>query len=438
MPNDDYSYEANRTLFMSLIRPIRDGDFDQGRDFLKRYLSRMEFNADQTKTRIQSLEQTDNFATVQDALVKFLKSHVGFTSELDNITNRLSTATLKKLCSGAVALWKRRGTPVSLVNMIRLLTGRSVTYRDWFYYRVLIGDSAAPDPNSMILGEEQSGFDINLGGGSVSVFDEFYSQIRMMDPGIPSFGSAGTDAQLLLDIANLCRPVSERIEIALLDFWDTFADGSLSRWQPNLGLNASVANGIATVPPGAGGAPNLRQIRFDGAGLPIWDDYTEYVVGMKIKFSGTGPVSFTLLQDNLGSIQVAIQATLDGRGGTISIPHVIDFANGEDGGAFGAFGTIIKFGVWYTFRIWVRGGDGAGNFGVRCTLDGNLLCEVYANLNSFIVDPSDAPRHGTWSFFNASGGDVQITNVETWRTPRMRFATIGPSGYSYTDNYLTG
>lgn len=423
---------------MSLIRPIRDADFDQGRDFLKRYLSRMEYNADQTRSRIQSLAQTDDFSTVPDALVKYLKSHVGFTDEMAGITNRLSTPTLRKLCSGAVALWKRRGTPVSLVNMIRLLTGRSVTYHDWFYYRTLIGDSTTPDPSSMVLGEEQSGFDINLTGGNVSVFDEFFSQVRMMDPGSLHPGQLGTDAQLLLDIANLCRPMSERIEIALLDFWDTFTDTSLSLWKNGLGVGALVSGNIATILAAGGGTPNLRQITFDTFGTPIWDVYTEYVAGMKIMFNAAGAVTFNMLQDNNGLLQVVIQATADGRNGQISIPHIKEYVNGEDAGSFGAFNTFIKAGVWYTFRIWVRGGDGNGNFAVRCTLDGNLICDVTGNVNAIVPDPSDAPRHGNWSFTNNGAGTVQITDVETWRTPKMRLATVGPTGYSFTDNYLLG
>jgi phage tail-like protein len=82
---------------------------------------------------------------------RFLKDIVGFTKELDNITNDISDADLRKVISLAVALWKTKGTEPGYENIVRLFTGSNVRIFNWFAFRYIVGEKA--------FGEEQLGED---------------------------------------------------------------------------------------------------------------------------------------------------------------------------------------------------------------------------------------------------------------------------------------
>jgi len=138
-------------MFQFIHRPIRIIDRTQGKNFVERFLTGPQTIWEQTQTKIGELSAINDPATTRVDLLQFLKDHVGFTQELNNITQDLGENDLRKLIALAVALWKQKGIEPGYENIIRLFTGKSVRIFNWFDFRLIIGENA--------FGEEQLGED---------------------------------------------------------------------------------------------------------------------------------------------------------------------------------------------------------------------------------------------------------------------------------------
>jgi phage tail-like protein len=190
------------SLYKAIIQPLRAADTS---GLLQRYLKGPQAVHDQLEAAILSLPDQIKPDKVRADLLQYLMPLVGFTSELRSITDRLTPTQLRRLLTVAVPLWDQRHTRRGLINAIRLLTGRAALYSDWFKYRAILDEVA--------LMEDQlfSGGDFWLVGGSVSAYDEFWSNIRLMDDGT-------LDELLLIDVCRLMRPLDERFEVFIDDF----------------------------------------------------------------------------------------------------------------------------------------------------------------------------------------------------------------------------
>ncbi len=104
-----------------------------------------------TQSKIVKVVELIDPAKTPDDTVKFLKDHVGFTKELDSITQGLTTDELRKLIVLAVPLWRQKGLEIGYKNIVRLFTGAGSRVFNWFDFRFIIGEKA--------LGEEQLGED---------------------------------------------------------------------------------------------------------------------------------------------------------------------------------------------------------------------------------------------------------------------------------------
>lgn len=131
--------------------PIRVADKIDGNLFLERFLTGVQANFERTQLQINTVPEILNPAKTRADLLQYLKDHVGFTKELNNITNGLSESDLRKLISLAVALWKQKGTDVGYANIVRLFTGATARIFNWFDFRMIVGEKA--------FGEEQLGED---------------------------------------------------------------------------------------------------------------------------------------------------------------------------------------------------------------------------------------------------------------------------------------
>lgn len=138
-------------LYSFLHRPLRVIDQSQGDSFLERLLLGAQHIFEDTERLILALPDLIDPAKTRADLLGYLKDHVGFTKELDNITQDLSENDLRKLISLAVALWKQKGTEPGYENIVRLFTGKAVRIFNWFDFRLIIGEKA--------FGEEQLGED---------------------------------------------------------------------------------------------------------------------------------------------------------------------------------------------------------------------------------------------------------------------------------------
>lgn len=143
--NPNFQHDA----FRMLHQPLRVLDAIEGRNFLERFLIGAQTIFEDTQDRIKTIPEL--FDPAKTPRPDLLKDHVGFTKELNNITNDLSENDLRKLISLAVALWKQKGVDPGYANIVRLFTGKSARIFNWFDFRMIVGEKA--------FGEEQLGED---------------------------------------------------------------------------------------------------------------------------------------------------------------------------------------------------------------------------------------------------------------------------------------
>lgn len=131
-------------IFKFLHKPIRDAD--KKTTLVERFLQGPQSVWDDTLTpkREALIELTDPTKCPTEAL-QYLKPIVGFTSELNNITDNLSENDLRKLILLAIPLWKQKGLEVGYSNILRLLIGVTSRIHNWFKFRKLIGVAALGD-----------------------------------------------------------------------------------------------------------------------------------------------------------------------------------------------------------------------------------------------------------------------------------------------------
>ena len=138
-------------IFTFLHRPLRVLDEEQGDNFLERLLSGPQFIFEATQKKIAELKDIKNPAKTRADLLVYLKDHVGFTKELNNITQDLTEGDLRKLISVGIPIWNEKGTEPGYQDIVRIFTGKSVRVFNWFDYRLIVGEKA--------FGEEQLGED---------------------------------------------------------------------------------------------------------------------------------------------------------------------------------------------------------------------------------------------------------------------------------------
>lgn len=141
---------SNFSLYNAIIKPLRDADSTQ---LLLRYLKGPQSVRQDIESEILSLYDQVKPDKVRADLLQYLLPIVGFTSELRNITDRLTDEQLRRLALVAVPLWNQRHTRSGLVNAIRLLTGRAAHVTDWFAYRAILDEVAltGDDPEDLYI-----------------------------------------------------------------------------------------------------------------------------------------------------------------------------------------------------------------------------------------------------------------------------------------------
>ena len=136
-------------MYKFLHRPIRDRDQQEGRQFVERYMLAPQRQFEQAFLNLQKLFTLWVPETTPQP--RFLKDIVGFTKELDNITDDITDQDLRKLIALAVALWKEKGLDLGYEDIIRLFTGSATRVLDWFCFRFIVDEQA--------FGEEQGAND---------------------------------------------------------------------------------------------------------------------------------------------------------------------------------------------------------------------------------------------------------------------------------------
>lgn len=404
-----FDEEESDLIYRSLIRPIRQMDRDQGGLFLKRYLTRPQYHFDLTAEKIRNLDSTDLPSTISDGLLQYLKDHVGLTKEMDSITADLSTSDLRKLIQLAVPLWRGKGTQSGLMDVVRLLTGRTPMYIDWFGYRFLIGESG--------IGEEGTGADSWLIGGESSEMDEFTSHLRIMDDG-------DLNEQLLLDLVGLMRPLSERIEIALVDFIDRF-DINLDRWATVSTFEPIERDDVAQVgvlPPNGAASAIIPAVASSS--------YDNYMLQFKFKLANeTDALEIFWRASGVGAADTYYSLTLKCAATRVTLKQKLTGGGAESTVAStDAAAVPLTPDAWYTVRVEMVDND-AGGKQIRVHLDSSLVMtatgDSLAAAGGSVILVADS----------ANSEDVHVDNAEIYRLP-LRYATVDKDGATYTDNFI--
>jgi len=134
-------------IFDYLILPIREADQREGKDFLKRYLLGPQSVWETTDQKIKDIPKLWSIVECPDEFLKFLKWIVGWTGELDSVTQDLIFDELRRLISISGRLWKLRGPEDTIVDVLRFATGQRNRIWNWFDFRWVLADDGAPPDN---------------------------------------------------------------------------------------------------------------------------------------------------------------------------------------------------------------------------------------------------------------------------------------------------
>jgi phage tail-like protein len=316
-------------IYLFLIEGIRQEDQQNGALFVKRYLEGPQLIWGQIQGSIFGLKTLWDINEIADDYLVFLKHIVGWTSELDHITNALDADTLRRLIASSAALWKERGTEDALSNVVSLVVGARSRIWNWFDFRWITDETG--------LGHEHDGRD----PWTISIDDNVTINFRIVDDG-------ALNRQLVRDLANLMRPLNERVEITYLRFLDLFSvDDDNSQWIGAEGVNTTldVASGVATLTadPGAGYAMAMVSPAVPVAGSPVWQNY---VVTARIKGRGEWGLAFGIQASNpLDRYQVRFNFAT----GEILIDYV---SGGSIIASLTSIGVVpVVEDMWYSVRV---------------------------------------------------------------------------------------
>ncbi|KKM81513.1 hypothetical protein LCGC14_1329050 [marine sediment metagenome] len=368
-------------IYDFIIYPIRLRDQREGKLFLERFLTGPQAIWEATRDKIQDIKTLWSVTDCPDAQLQYLKHIVGWTVALDAITKDLDYATLRKLISFSVAMWKERSTETSISNALNVLVPGRARIWNWFDLRWILDET--------ILGEEHQGRDSYL----VSMPDDAYwSNVRIVD------NPVGTvDRTLVKELLNLMRPVGERYEIVYLKFLDLFeSDGDVSQWDQGTAAALLVEDGH-------------MKLRDPVITEGIWanvegaDTWTNYVVSARVKGLSGGSFGISFYQDELQDLYYVVVAVLDNAlilgKFTAGVPSdVVKFD-------FSTIGYTVQSGVWYLLRVQISP-EGATN-----------RIKVYMDGEKYIDTTDSTHGSGTAGLVSATGTMLDCDEIEVLGLP---------------------
>lgn len=216
-------------IYLFLIETIRIEDANNGAYFVKRYLEGPQAVWDTLRQNIFKVKDLWSIVDCPDEYLPFLKQIVGWTSDLNHITDALDSDTLRRLIANSANLWKTRGPQSSMTSILTLVTGARTRLWDWFDFR-WVSDEVG-------FGHESDGYDPWI----ISSDNDRELNVRIMDDG-------ALDKELVVNLLKIMRPTGERIEVTYLDLLDLFrVDDDDSQWGAvdDLGQTGSTVLSVA-------------------------------------------------------------------------------------------------------------------------------------------------------------------------------------------------
>lgn len=385
------SEDLSLRIYLFILETIRIEDQDSGNQFLERYLEGAQADWFRVRARINSIRDLWSIVDIEDEFLQFLKWIVGWTSELDSITDELDAATLRRLIAASVPFWRQRGPEDAIRDILRLTTGARLRIWNWFDFRIVADETA--------MGEELQGFDpwmIALPGPPT--YDENRYNIRIVDDGT-------LNKALVRDLARLTRPSGERVEISYISFLDLFqVDDDNSQWTDEEdpfgsgdGLSIStVANGAMTVAPTTPGDQAESYVSVDGA-----NDWRNYTVTYRAKGADWVASFYRTAQSDMYGVQVLTTTNRLALFRVIAgVPTTIVSVD-----MLAAFTVELKADVYYAIRV--EAIPESGQTRIRVYFDANLAIDV---LDASHVEGSIGIGHG-------SSGSVDLAETELFFNP---------------------
>lgn len=270
-PTEDEILELE--IYRFIVASIRTEDQINGGLFLKRFLQGPQTVWETTQSKINDIKKLWNILDIEDEHLYLLKNIVGWTPNLENITDELDNDTLRRLIKNSVALWKERGSEDSHLNLLTLVANVKARIWNWFDLRWVLDET--------ILDVEHQGRDpfmIQLPGPPDN--DENYSNLRIVDNG-------DLNRDLVTAVAKLMRPCNERVLISYINFLEYFpADYDSSQWD--------VDTYELNVLDGAGSLSDDTQAESVVINIEDSEYWKEYVASWRFKATTTGGKSGVL------------------------------------------------------------------------------------------------------------------------------------------------
>lgn len=330
-------------IYNFLIEEIRKLDQQEGYRFVERYLIGPQTIWETNSEILQTIPNIWSITECPDRILQYLKNIVGWTSDLDYITDELDYDTLRRLMSVSINLWKNRGPEDTINDIIYFTFNSRNRIWNWFDFRWVLDETQ--------LGEDHQGLDpwiIDLPDPEVSGAENV-SNLRVVEP----------ESRIALEgIVDLMRAINETIEITYLKFLDQFLiESDLTQWQDSTTYNLAVEDGVLKV----GNSLSTTELAW---ATELEANWINQVVYFRARFWGNG-----------GSQAITIAPY-----GWYSTPYIVGYAISYNfsgsisvyspNGLIGSFSYTLYEDVWYGFRFELSKYDGSIIF--KIYIDGNL------------------------------------------------------------------
>jgi len=380
--DDDFTHD----VFRFLPENIRDLDTA---GVLERFLGGVQEVFESQQAKIEELDTLHNLDTIADAYLVHLKHHVGWTAELDSITEALSFDQLRKLIELSVPFWKRKGTEPGIRDALRLLTGRDVVIRNWFFYRWTVGVTRL-----WRLGVESDPY---LTGGAYGARDQLLTIIFVSTETEP-------DKQLIRDLVNLHRPLREAVKVMYCDLVDDFGV-SREKWTTFFGTDITYDDTRKLIE-----IPVSTIIQANTASALTWDE-TIWRNTAAFTVSTGGEITILFRRDV--STNYRYRARF-GQDGSVELAEV---AASTTVLASGNVGHTLPLGETTTFGVDLLI-PRVGQLTISLRVHNEEV--ISYTVTSGVLDP------GRWMISNSGLGALEVDNVIAYELPVHVDTIIGP------------
>src|SRR5690606_9185781 len=191
-------------IYNFLFEGLRDEDQKNGA-LLERFLQGAQEIWDEQIKKILEIPKIWNLVYMDDRLLKYQKSILGWGKDLDYITNNLDDLTLRRVMANSISFRKNRGSENGIDGILQLTTGLEVEVENWLDVR-------------------QSWDETTIEDGPV-LYDPNAYYVNVIDK------DSLADRNVVRGLVRLSRPINERAYIIYHLFRDKFeSENSYNNW----------------------------------------------------------------------------------------------------------------------------------------------------------------------------------------------------------------